>query len=419
MNWGGRDVIIAFWEPGKGFETLFNLVRGGQLRRQLSGEGITTPAAIKPLRWRLLRNFTAWTTVIGCAIAQTSWAQGTPVQVENVRKAPLRQTLTLSGALEAPRLTALSARVEGYIVRADFQAGDKVSAGHSVIQLDDEIPRLELSRLQAVLKEADSLMADQQRRVDEAADLIENDNFSRSEYEGLRAEHNARRFRLEQFRTETEIQQARVERHQVRIPYDGVVVEKLVEEGQQVSPSTPLLWLSSMNPLWAEVRLPERYLNQVKPGSSVRIQSAAGGQGWVNSRVSRVVPVSADGSRTFLVRSELANPDWLHAPGMSIRMELTIGQLGEAPVLQVPADAIHRGVNGESVVWVARETGGQILAQPVTVTLGSRAGTAVEISGGELRDGDMVITRGNEILRPGQLVNIVANTSGQESRSGS
>ena len=129
------------------------------------------------MRTRLDRGLALAMILAGCSTAISTMAQGTLVQVQEVREAPLTQTLTLSGELKAPRITALSARVEGYIKRVDFQAGDKVSAGQSVIQLDDEIPRLELSRLQSVLKEADSLMADQQRRADEAADLIENNNF--------------------------------------------------------------------------------------------------------------------------------------------------------------------------------------------------------------------------------------------------
>jgi membrane fusion protein (multidrug efflux system) len=370
------------------------------------------------VRTQLDRGLALAMILAGCSIATSTMAQGTPVQVQEVREAPLAQTLTLSGELKAPRITALSARVEGYIKRVDFQAGDKVSAGQSVIQLDDEIPRLELSRLQSVLKEADSLMVDQQRRADEAADLIENNNFSRSDYESLRAELSARRFRLEQFRMQTAIQQAQLERHTVRIPYDGVVVEKLVEVGQQINPNTPLLWLASMNPLWAEVRLPERYLDRVKPGTVVRIQTAVGGQNWLSSRVSRVVPVSADGSRTFLVRSELPNPDWRHAPGMSIRMELGLDLHSETAVLQVPADAIRRRVDGAAEVWVVQTVGGKNTAQRVTVTLGASSGTVVEITQGELQAGDKVIIRGNEILQPGQVVSIMDGTPAVEHKDG-
>lgn len=346
--------------------------------------------------------------IIASAMANLASAQNTVVQVQEVLRAPLNQTVTLSGNLRSPKYTALSARVEGYINSIGVQAGDSVSAGQGVIQLDDEIPGLEHKRLQTVLKEAQSLMRDQQRRAEEAADLIEKDNFSRSQYEGLLAELSARQFRLEQFRIQTEIQQAQLERHVVRIPYDGVVVEKLVEVGQQINPGTPLLWLASMDPLWVEIRLPERYLGRIARGAAVRIQAAAGAS-WVEGQVSRIVPVSADGSRTFLVRSELSNPDWRYAPGMSARMELSLDGKEGGAALQVPADAISRRVDGETVVWVARESANEIRVESVRVTLGGRSESAVEITAGDLKVGDLVVIRGNEVLRTGQLVTIAPN----------
>jgi membrane fusion protein (multidrug efflux system) len=121
--------------------------------------------------------------------------------------------------------------------------------------------------------------------------------------------------------------------------------------------------------------------------------------------------VSVDGSRTFLVRSELQNPDWRYAPGMSIRMQLTLDEDAGIPRLQVPADAISRRVDGATVVWVARESDDRVTVQPVAVTLGGRSGNAIEITGGDLKAGDRVVTRGNETLAPGQFVTIAPRKS--------
>ncbi len=335
-------------------------------------------------------------------------AQEVPARVEvaSITRASMAHTVTLSGSLRSPQSSAISARVAGYVTGFAVEAGTRVVPGQLLLTLDDEIAGLELKRREAVLREAEALVADQQRRVSEAADLIEANNFSRSELASLRAELAARRARLAQFRVETEIQRTRLGHHRVTAPFPGMVTERMVEVGNQVSADTPLLGVARMDPLWAEVQLPQRYLNQIDVGTPVRVSPDYSGGEWLAAEVSSLVRVSTDGSRTFLVRCELDNPEWRLAPGMSLSMELALG--GNEPVLQVPADAITHDVGGRTRVWIVQESSADTtpIATPLDVEVGRRAGDRVEVTGEGLGPGARVIVRGNEGLRPGQAVAI-------------
>jgi RND family efflux transporter MFP subunit len=325
------------------------------------------------------------------------------VEVAEVVQAPIRQNLNLSGSLRSPQLSELSSQVDGYVTDVPVQAGDHVQPGQVVIRLDDTLPQLELERLEAALLEAQSQLADQRRRSREAEDLMNENNFSRSEFESLQAEAVAREARLAQIKAQTAMQRTRVERHRVKAPFAGVIIEKRVEVGQRISGAVPLLQIASMDPIWAEVQLPEQYLGRVHAGSTLLLQTPTAGDAWIEASVSRVVPVSTQGARTFLVRSELANKDWSLAPGMSIkvRLELDSGQGG--PTLQVPLDAVVRRTTGETGVWlVVPGTPATVDLRPVS--LGRRAGPLVEVVRGDIRAGDKVVTRGNESLRAGQAV---------------
>jgi RND family efflux transporter MFP subunit len=317
--------------------------------------------------------------------------------------APLQESLNLSGGLRSPQLTALSAQVDGYVTGVAVQAGDRVQADQVVITLDDTLPRLELVRLESALVEAQSLLADQQRRSREAARLMNENNFSRSEYESLEAEVVAREARLAQISAQSAMQRTRVGHHTVKAPFAGVVIEKSVELGQRISGPTPLLQIASMDPVWAEVQLPEQYLARVHPGSAIRLQSPAADNDWIDAQVSRVVPVSTQGSRTFLVRSELPNADWALAPGMSIKVQLSLTDTREDEALQVPLDAVVRRSGGETSLWVVvGEDPAVVESRPVI--LGRRAGAMVEVLEGDIRVTERVVVRGNESLRPGQEV---------------
>jgi multidrug efflux pump subunit AcrA (membrane-fusion protein) len=64
----------------------------------------------------------------------------------------------------------------------------------------------------------------------------------------------------------------------------------------------------------------------------------------------------------------------------------------------VPKDALVQGRGGWTV-FVAQDG----KAEPRTVQIGVALGERFEVLDG-LRDGDMVVTRGNERLRPGQEI---------------
>jgi membrane fusion protein (multidrug efflux system) len=324
------------------------------------------------------------------------------VEVAAVVSAPMEDRLTLTGDIRSPQQAPLSSQIDGYVTEVRVLPGDRVEANQVVVTLDDELPRLELQRLEAALAEAESLYADQQRRTLEAEGLIEDNNVSRSEYESLLAATLASESRVRMIRVEKAMQEVRVQHHTVEASFPGVVTEKLVDEGQRVTGSTPLLLIARMDPLWVDVRVPQRYLGQVVVGSAVRISPGGpGGQG-LRASVKWVVPVSTDGTRTFLVRTEVDNADWRLAPGMSAQVELGLGDGAGGPRLQVPADAVVRLGDDSLRVWVVDEEEGAAVARPLAVTLGRRSGELVEIVSGDIGVADRVVVRGNEGLQEGQ-----------------
>jgi len=321
------------------------------------------------------------------------------VEVTPVVEGPMEERLALSGSIRSPRDGQVFSQVDGYVTGVDVLPGERVAEGQVVLRLDDEIPRLELRRLRALLAEAESLHEDMRRRTREAKDLIEDDNFSRSEYESLRAETLAAEARVATIRAEAAIQETRLRQHAVVAPFDGVVARKLVERGQRISGSTPLLRVFSMDPLWADVRVPEQYLPRISTGDAMEIRPATGAP--IGTAVKWIVPAGADQSRTFLVRGEFPNPDWRIAPGMSVRVEIAPGR-DAANTLQIPVDAVVRTGDGTARVWVVERGTNPPVARSREVALGRRGGDLTEIVSDELDAGDEVVVRGNEDLREGQ-----------------
>jgi membrane fusion protein (multidrug efflux system) len=100
------------------------------------------------------------------------------------------------------------------------------------------------------------------------------------------------------------------------------------------------------------------------------------------------------GSRTFAVKVLMPNPEMKIRAGFFGRAVLT--SASEAPRPVVPRDAVVTRSGGSHVV-VARD--GKAVVVPVERGLADGNMIAV---GGDLKEGELVVTRGNEALRGGE-----------------
>ena len=117
--------------------------------------------------------------------------------------------------------------------------------------------------------------------------------------------------------------------------------------------------------------------------------------------VRTLVPVSDLRSRLYELRVELPAGEW--RVGQSVRIAVPT----EHPrkVLAVPRDALVLRRGSISLYKIDEDN----VARRVAVTTGIASGRLIEVSG-ELEDGDRVVIRGGERLRPGQKVSIQAGS---------
>ncbi len=329
------------------------------------------------------------------------------VRTSAVVEGPIAETLPITGSVTSPNYTALASRVDGVVAAVLRDAGARVELDEPLLEIDRSLAELELKRLQASLAEARHLHTDSVRRAEEAGELVERNLVSRTEYESLLAQAAARKAGLVELESRIATQTEQLRRHTVRAPFAGVVAERMTNVGQWVRADTPVLRLVQMNPLQVDVRVPERFLGLLDHEAPVRVALEAQPEHWLESMLAVAVPVADTETRTFLARVVLPNPDWRIAPGMSARVQIALNRGTSHPVLQVPADAIVRRPGGDAVVWVVRDGAEGAVAESVGVVLGRRNGTMIEIDGDGLAAGQLVVTLGNESLRPGQSISVV------------
>jgi len=199
----------------------------------------------------------------------------------------------------------------------------------------------------------------------------------------------------------------RQEKFTIRSPFAGFVSAELTEAGQWVRQGDGVAEVVEIDPIEVEVYVPESKIRFVRRGDRCNIRVEAHPDEVFVGTIDQILPLGDTRARTFPVRVLVDNPagDSGHRllPGMLAHVTLASGSPSRE--LLVPKDALRLG-GAPSVFRVVDSK-----AEVVPVRRGAELGSwvAVESIGATpLQVGELVITRGNERLRPGQDVSITA-----------
>jgi len=201
-------------------------------------------------------------------------------------------------------------------------------------------------------------------------------------------------------------------KHTIVSPFDGYVVAEHTEVGQWIKSGELVAEIEDLSQLEIEAQVLENYLDHVKPGVKARIEIPALENKLFVGEVQTVVPRGDERSRNFPVKVVLKNQyDDAGVPlvksGMFARVWLPVEH--RESVLLVPQDAVVMG--GPVPIVYAAEPDPQnpelAVAKLIPVTLGSAFDAYFEATGA-LAPGMKLVIEGNERLRPGQQLRIVA-----------
>ena len=171
----------------------------------------------------------------------------------------------------------------------------------------------------------------------------------------------------------------------IHSPFDGVVVQKMVTEGMQVSPGMTLYTVADLSKVWALAEVYEYELQGVRKGAQVKMAlEAYPGKTFIGD-VTYIYPFLEKETRTVKVRIEFDNPRGDLKPDMYARVEILSGDARKG--LAVPKEAVIRG--GKRDVVIISLGGGKY--EPREVKLGIEAEGFFEALDG-LKEGEHVVT---------------------------
>ncbi len=339
------------------------------------------------------------------------------VRVEKVRTEPLTQTVPIVGRLVSLRMGDIAARISGPVEGIQVEVGDRVTKGQVIAVLDAEILQAELKMAKSELDEAGAELKTWAAETDVAKTGLRRQKglsssvaFSQAKFEDSQKQVAVAEARVERARANVAIKLSNMERKQldveyavVRAPYAGVVMRRYTEAGAYVNKGDPLARLIGDRALEVEALVPYKRLNGLPAGRKVEIKLDDGSRH--QAKVRSILPSENPQTRTRVVRlvPEFTKIKQPLAESQSVIVYVPIGD--NRRVTTVHKDAILKRPSGDIVFVVSKD-----IAQVRPVVLGEALGSRFEVVSG-LKEGEMVVIRGNERLQPGARVRIGKGSS--------
>jgi membrane fusion protein (multidrug efflux system) len=308
-----------------------------------------------------------------------------PVEAATAHRGDVAAAYSGTTTLEADQEATVVAKVGGTVAHLYAEEGRQVKAGDALAQLDDTELRYDSEQAEANYEKKQQEFARSQALYDRH--LISTDAFDAVKYD------------MAVLKASYDIAKLNLDRTVIRSPIDGVVAKRLIKTGNTLTPNQAVFVVTNFDPLLAVLYVPENALARLKPGQPAQLTADALAGKTFSGRVARLAPVVDPQTGTFKVTVEVRRAEHDLAPGMFSRVSITYDMHRNA--LIVPRAAILTE-DGESAVYVVQAG----IAHRAAVTLGYADGDSVEIVHG-LKDGDTVVTLGQNSLKDGTKVAVV------------
>lgn len=338
------------------------------------------------------------------------------VTVEHARLQPYTQTQQFVGQVISNEAGVIASEVSGRVMQVKVKVGDHVKAGDILAEIDTARLEIEVNLAKARVQEQEATVKAQSLLLQQAElnlkrqkRLVDTPAYSKADLEdreislaNVKAELLAREAELARYKAEYTLANLNLERAQIRTLYAGIVTEKKVQPGAYISEGSDIAVVVNEKALEIEVNVPRKLLSAIQDRKTIDI--------LVNNQRSttqlRAIVMSENIlSRTISLRlvPDAKLIDGL-IPNQSVEVFIPLAE--NKTVLTISKDALINR-KGQFFVFVIEDNKAVIKE----VSLGNPIGARFEIVQG-VKEGDLVVIRGNERLQPGQAVQYKVNHNG-------
>ena len=317
------------------------------------------------------------------------------IQLGTVERGSLSALYSTSATLRADKWAAVTARTKGVVRQLLVEEGDWVRENQPLAVLEDDEQRIAFAQAEA--------KAEIRRRELERADslhdqeLLSEEQYEITRREAIDASHIA------------DLAELSLSRTVIRATFAGRVLMRHLDVGATVADGTAVYDIADLDPLYADVQVPERHVAELATGQIVRVTTESNGdsveaEAWIE----RIAPSVNPTTGTVKVTVAVHETDGLR-PGSFVRAGIITDT--HENTLVVPRSALV----AEGRRWhLFRLKEDEPRVELIEVTRGFEEADRVEILETAeleqtLREGDRIVTTGASSLSDDSAVEVLSD----------
>lgn len=362
-----------------------------------------------------------------------------PVEIQTVKKDTIANSIALNGKIYANEEVMVIPQMPGKVSEVRVKLGDYVDKDQVLFVMDQK-------EIQRAIEQAEQAIDLATRGVEQAENVV---RTSKIQYESTKERMDDALVALERMKAlyeagaisksqleqaelaastkpleaaETQVKQAEVtyqqslnQLEQARSAYEhvksnldntlgkapiaGIVNSLNVVEGELASSAQAAATIVDIDQVYLQVNVSENIVNKLHQGQEVSVKVPSALDEEIIGKIDYISPTVDQRTQLYLVKVHLLNEDHKIKPGMSGAM--TLETESRQDVLAIKRSAIIEKEE-ETLVYLVRDE----RAIQQKVTLGLDTGSYVEVIEG-LKEGDVVITKGQHYVTDGQRVKVV------------
>lgn len=340
------------------------------------------------------------------------------VRVARAEIGLIAQPIEVVGTITARREATISSKINAQIARMPLLTNRAVHAGEVLAELESRDLGAQRSESKAALATAKDAIAPAEaaletarRTYDRRKDLYARGGISKKELESsqLDVANAAGALKTANSRVAEAVNHlatvdAQFGYSEIRAPFDGIVTEQFVHEGDFAASGNKLLTVADTSTVIVKAPLSDEAATHVHAGDSATIQPDDLPGTSLEGRVGLVARAADPQNRSVEVWIASPNRDGRLRPNGSARVTIASSAVAGAVIVPTPALTLDAtNANGGTVMVVDARS----IAHEVHVTIGAHDRTHTRITSG-LRGGETVVVEGNYGLPDGTKVMVAA-----------
>ena len=347
--------------------------------------------------------------------------KNTAYKTERISRGEIKSIVTATGTVNAVTTVSVGTQVSGTINKLFVDYNSPVKKGQLLAQIDPSTFQSQVDQAMANLwtakanvEKAVVATVDAQRTFQRNKELFAQNFIARSDldtaetsFKSAEAQQKVNQSQVQQAQAALKIAETNLQYTRIISPVDGTVISRSIDVGQTVAASfqTPTLFsiAQDLTKMQIDTNVDEADIGKVKTGQDVSFTVDAYPDTIFAGKVAvvRNAPITVSNVVTYDVVINVDNSQLKLKPGMTANVAITIETRPD--VLRVPNAALRfkptdvkvktektpdkQGMKGTKV-WILENS----KPNPVKVTIGLSDGNYTEISAGELKEGQEIIT---------------------------